>query len=87
MGAAITPRADFGSGDPKAPSKAGRDARQTRRLPAPAAICAGAVQGEGTRVGCVGLRIARDKLLRLGAKKSGSGSWSVKSCWPKSRHI
>ncbi len=59
MGAAIALRADYGADDLRMLAKASRDARQTRRLLALAAIYDGGARSEAARIGGVGLQIVR----------------------------
>ena len=71
MAAAIEPRADYGADDLRRLAKAGRDARQTRRLLALAAIRDGGSRREAARVGGVSVQIVRDWVLRLDAEGPG----------------
>ena len=57
MGTAITLRADFTADDLRTLAKASRDARQTRRLLALAAIYDGGARGDAAKIGGVGLQI------------------------------
>jgi transposase len=68
MGAAVALRADYGADDLRALAKASRDARQTRRLLALAAIYDGGARSEAARIGGVGLQIVRDWVVRFNAE-------------------
>ena len=68
MGAAMALRADCGADDLRTLAKASRDARQTRRLLALAAVFDGASRGEAARIGGVGLQIVRDWVVRFNAE-------------------
>ena len=68
MGAAIALRADYGADDLRTLAKASRDARQTRRLLALAAIYDGSSRSDAARVGGVGLQIVRDWVVRFNAE-------------------
>ena len=68
MGAAIALRADFTADDLRARAKASRDARQTRRLLALAAIYDGGARSEAAKIGGVGLQIVRDWVVRFNAE-------------------
>ena len=68
MGKAIVLRADHGADDLRRLARASRDAARTRRLLALAAICDGASRTEAARVGCVGLQIVRDWVMRFNAE-------------------
>ncbi len=68
MGAAIALRTDYGADDLRALAKASRDARQTRRLLALAAIYDGGSRSEAARIGGVGLQIVRDWVVRFNAE-------------------
>ena len=68
MGAAIALRADYGAEDLRTLAKASRDARQTRRLLALAAIYDGGARSEAARIGGVGLQIVRDWVVRFNAE-------------------
>ena len=65
MGAAIALRADVAADELRALAKASRDARQTRRLPALAAIHDGGARSEVAKIGGVGLQIIRDRVVRF----------------------
>lgn len=68
MGAAIALRADFTADELRALAKASRDARQTRRLLALAAIYDGSARSEAARIGGVGLQVVRDWVVRFNAE-------------------
>ncbi len=68
MGKAIVLRADHGADGLRRLARASRDAARTRRLLALAAICDGASRTEAARVGCVGLQIVRDWVMRFNAE-------------------
>tara|TARA_B100002003_G_scaffold137312_2_gene126928 strand:+ start:9209 stop:9787 length:579 start_codon:yes stop_codon:yes gene_type:complete len=68
MGTAITLRADFTADDLRTLAKASRDARQTRRLLALAAIYDGGARGDAAKIGGVGLQIVRDWVVRFNAE-------------------
>jgi transposase len=68
MGKAIVLRADHGADDLRRLARASRDATQTRRLLALAAIYDGASRTEAARVGGVGLQIVRDWVMRFNAE-------------------
>ena len=65
MGAAIALRADVTADDVRTLAKASRDARQTRRLLALAAIHEGGSRSEAAKIGGVGLQIVRDWVVRF----------------------
>ena len=65
MAAAIELRRDHTADDLRRLAKASRDANQTRRLLALAAIYEGASRGDAARTGGVGLQIIRDWVLRF----------------------
>ena len=67
MGAATALRADYTAEDLRRLAKASRDAGQTRRLLALAAIYDGASRTAAARTGGVGLQIVRDWVLRFNA--------------------
>ena len=67
MGAAISLREDFSSADLHDFSKASKDADQTRRLLALAAIHDGARRIEAARIGGVGRQVIRDWVVRFNA--------------------
>ena len=68
MAKAIALRADHGADDLRRLARASRDAAQTRRLLALAAIQDGASRTEAARIGGVGLQIVRDWVLRFNAE-------------------
>lgn len=68
MSAAIELRSDYSADDLRRLARASRDAQQTRRLLAVAAICDGGSRTEAARVGGVTLQIIRDWVLRFNAK-------------------
>jgi transposase len=68
MGKAIALRADHGADDLRRLARASRDAAQTRRLLALAAIYDGASRTEAARAGGVGLQIVRDWVTRFNAE-------------------
>jgi transposase len=70
MGKAITLRADHGADDLRRLARASRNAAQTRRLLALAAIYDGASRTEAARIGGVGLQIVRDWVMRFNAEGS-----------------
>jgi transposase len=65
MGAAVRLRSDYTSGDLRRLGRASRNADQTRRLLALAAIYEGASRTMAARIGGVGLQIIRDWVLRF----------------------
>lgn len=67
MGKAIALRADHGAADLRRLARTSRDAAQTRRLLALAAIYDGASRTEAARIGGVGLQIVRDWVTRFNA--------------------
>ena len=71
MGAAISLREDFGSGQLRALAKMVKDAGQARRLLALAVIYDGGRRTEAARTGGVGLQIIRDWVLRFNADGPG----------------
>lgn len=68
MGAAIALRADYSADELRRLAKGSRDADQTRRLLALAAIYEGASRTAAARICGVGLQIVRDWVLRLNAE-------------------
>ena len=68
MAKAIALRADHGADDLRRLARASRDASQTRRLLALAAIYDGASRTEAARIGGVGLQIVRDWVARFNAE-------------------
>jgi len=68
MGAAIALRSDYTADDLRRLAKGSRDADQTRRLLALAAIYDGASRTAASRIGGVGLQIVRDWVLRFNAE-------------------
>ena len=68
MAKAIALRADHGADELRRLARASRDAAQTRRLLALAAIHDGASRTEAARIGGVGLQIVRDWVRRLNAE-------------------
>ena len=67
MAAPIPLRSDFTADDLRFEAKGTRDANQTRRLLALAAIYDGGSRGDAARIGGVGLQIVRDWVLRFNA--------------------
>lgn len=67
MAAAIPLRSDYTGDDLRALARRSRDAAQTRRLLALAAIHDGASRSEAARIGAVTLQIVRDWVLRFNA--------------------
>ena len=65
MAAAIGLRVDHTADDLRRLAKASRDAKQTRRLLALAAIYDGGSRTEAARIGGVGLQVVRDWVLRF----------------------
>ncbi len=68
MGAAIGLRADYDGEALRRLAKASRDAKQTRRLLALAAIYDGGSRSEAAKLGGVGLQIVRDWVVRFNAE-------------------
>jgi transposase len=68
MAAAIRLRGDHTADDLRRLAKASRDAKQTRRLLALAAIYEGSSRSDAARIGGVGLQIIRDWVLRFNSK-------------------
>src|ERR671917_1115606 len=68
MAAAVPLRSDFDAAQLRALAKRSRDADQTRRLLALAAISEGASRTEAAQIGCVTLQIVRDWVLRFNAR-------------------
>ena len=68
MAKAIALRTDHGVDELRRLARASRDAAQTRRLLALAAIYDGASRTEAARIGGVGLQIVRDWVLRFNAE-------------------
>ena len=68
MAKAIALRTDHGADELRRLARASRDAAQTRRLLALAAIQDGASRTEAARIGGVGLQIVRDWVLRFNAE-------------------
>lgn len=68
MGAATALRADYTADDVRQLAKASRDAKQTRRLLALAAIYDGVSRTAAARIGGVGLQIVRDWVVRFNAE-------------------
>ncbi len=71
MAAAIGLRTDFTADDLRRLAKASRDAGQTRRLLALAAIYEGALRTHAARIGGVGLQTVRDWVLRFNTDGAG----------------
>ena len=67
MAAPVPLRTDFDATRLRALAKQSRDADQTRRLLAVAAIYDGASRTEAAQIGCVTLQIVRDWVLRFNA--------------------
>ncbi len=63
MAVAIVLRGDYTADDVRRLAKASRDAKQTRRLLALAAIYEGASRSDAARIGGVGLQTVRDWVL------------------------
>ncbi len=68
MAAAINLRGDHTADDLRRLAKESRDAKQTRRLLAVAAIYKGSSRTDAARLGGVGLQIIRDWVLRFNAE-------------------
>ena len=68
MGRAVTLRADFDGPELRLLAKSSKDAGQSRRLLALAAIYDGGKRLDGARIGSVGLQDVRDWVLRFNAK-------------------
>ena len=68
MATAVPLRTDFDAARLRALAKQSRDADQTRRLLALAAIYDGASRTEAAQIGCVTLQIVRDWVLRFNAR-------------------
>ncbi len=68
MAAAIGLRGDYTADDLRRLAKASRDAKQTRRLLALAAIYEGSSRSAAARIGGVGLQIIRDWVLRFNSE-------------------
>ena len=68
MATPIRLRSDFDAAQLRALAKQSRDADQTRRLLALAAIYDGASRIEAAQIGCVTLQIVRDWVLRFNAR-------------------
>lgn len=68
MAAAIRLRGDYAADDLRLQAKASRDAKQTRRLLALAAIYDGARRAEAARIGGVGLQVVRDWVIRFNSE-------------------
>jgi transposase len=71
MGAAVQLRSDYSGDDLRRLARASRDAAQTRRLLALAAIYDGGSRSMAARIGGVGLQIVRDWVLRFNAQGPG----------------
>jgi transposase len=67
MALAVRLREDYDAGHLRALAKASRDATQTRRLLALAAISEGGSRGEAARIGGVGIQTVRDWVLAFNA--------------------
>ena len=67
MAAPLRLRADFNVDDLRRRARQARDANQTRRLLALAAIYEGGSRGDAARIGGVGLQIVRDWVVRFNA--------------------
>jgi transposase len=65
MASAIGLRSDYTADDLRRLAKASRDAKQTRRLLALAAVCDGGSRTDAARIGGVGLQVVRDWVLRF----------------------
>ena len=68
MGRAVTLRADFDGPELRLLAKSSKDAGQSRRLLALAAIYDGGKRLDAARIGSVGLQGVRDWVLRFNAK-------------------
>src|SRR5918995_2446206 len=68
MAIAVPLRTDLDAAQLRALAKQSRDADQTRRLLALAAISEGASRTEAAQIGCVTLQIVRDWVLRFNAR-------------------
>ena len=67
MAAPVPLRTDFDAAHLRGLAKRSRDANQTRRLLALAAICEGQMRSDAARIGGVGLQTVRDWVLRFNA--------------------
>ena len=67
MAAAVGLRGDFDAGALRAAARRSKDGPQARRLLALAAICDGATRTEAAQIGCVGLQVIRDWVLKFNA--------------------
>jgi transposase len=67
MAAAVGLRADFDAGALRAAARRSKDGPQARRLLALAAIYDGATRTEAAQIGCVGLQVIRDWVLKFNA--------------------
>lgn len=65
MGSAVRLPSDYPGGDLRRLSRASRDAAQTRRLLALAAVYDGGSRTMAARIGGVGLQIVRDWVMRF----------------------
>ena len=68
LGRAVTLRADFDGPELRLLAKSSKDAGQSRRLLALAAIYDGGKRLDAARIGSVGLQVVRDWVLRFNAK-------------------
>ena len=71
MGAAVGLRGDYAAGQLRGLAKRSRDATQTRRLLALAAIYEGGSRTEAAKIGGVGLQTVRDWVLAFNAEGPG----------------
>lgn len=71
MAAAIRLRSDYSADDLRGLAKAGRDAKQTRRLLALASVYDGGSRTAAARIGGVGLQVVRDWVVRFNAGGPG----------------
>jgi len=67
MAAAVGLRDDFDGGALRAAARRSKDGPQARRLLALAAIYDGATRTEAAQIGCVGLQVIRDWVLKFNA--------------------
>jgi len=67
MAAAVGLRGDFDAGALRAAARRSKDGPQARRLLALAAIYDGATRTEAAQIGCVGLQVIRDWVLKFNA--------------------
>src|SRR5437588_12165376 len=75
MAAAVRVRRDYEAAQIRVLAKRSKDAAQTRRLLALAAIYDGGSRTEAARIGGVGLQTVRDWVLAFNAGATGPGEW------------